>query len=240
MPTTGEAVQQAVLSILQEPSPENPISSLQAIRREINEVSSLLCTKDYLGLGEAWVRPLFSLVAGDDEYLLPFAGGVEYEQVLDLRYDSDNVELVRCSYEHISAHRTGTPLASGRPTHLCLREGAVNREVTILVYPVPLAAEAVNGLVSLTPVPWEDGDDTAPAIPFSKRSSMALAKLVAANIAKTLGREKLTALDLAPNCWDGWIASAMEMVRTERLRIIRLKRSHGARNYAWVSRWAAE
>jgi hypothetical protein len=236
MPTTGDVVLKEVLRVLQDPNPDNPVSPVDAIQREINEIASLLCSKDHLGLGEAWVRPLFSLAVGDDEYTLPFASGTEYEQVIDLRYDSDNVELVRCSYEHIAAHRVGSPLAVGRPTHVCLREGAVNREVTMLVYPVPTTAEAVNGLVSLTPVPWEVNME-APAIPFSKRATLALVKLVAASIGKTLGSEKLIALDLSPNCFSGWQSSAMELVRLERLRIIRLKRSHGARNYAWVREW---
>jgi hypothetical protein len=99
---------------------------------------------------------------------------------------------------------------------------------------VPVVAEAVNGLVTVVPSVWED-KETPPVIPFSTRATRALELLTAASVGRAMGASTLTSLNLNPSVFKEWEAEAHELVRQERLSIIRLKRSN---NVNWVQEWA--
>jgi hypothetical protein len=234
MSTTGPQVVLNVQALLQESSPDDPVVPVDIYPPIINRMVSMLAGPEHLNIGSAWVSPILTLVAGTDEYELQT--GVEYEQVLSLCYATDRVPLRKESLDTVSLLWTGTTKAQGRPRFMCLRPEP-DQHIKVMVWPCPTAGEAVNGLVTLAPTPWVS-TATAPSIPFSARATMALELLVASAIGKTLGTDKATALGLNPACFDGWKAEALELVRQERLSVIRLKRSYGANNCDWVQAWS--
>jgi hypothetical protein len=232
MSTTGPEVVAEVWRILQDTGPRRVVAE-DTIRRatieSVAEVASLV------GLGTTWVATAFTTSLSLRDYTLSNAS--EYQQVLDLKYASDNQPLLQLSREDILIGRSGAGHSVGRQYGYALTQ-AVDGTVNVEFEGYPNLVEAVSALVSVVPVTWPVGSAAAPTIPFSTKASRGLELLTAAALFPAMGEDKRTSLDLPPEAGQSWRARGLALVHEAALDVIRLKRAQGPQNHDWVLIWS--
>lgn len=232
MAGAGNTVVTAARALVGDNNAARPVIAQDDFRRAVNRQVAFVAKK--LGLGPAWDDDAITLSLTEFDYTLPTS--VDYNQVIALQYSSDRRQLDKRSPEEIRELRSGTGSASGRSYLYAMDRDSSGRAVVMLPY-LPSHVETLDAYVSTMPSQWESGPGTPPSIPFSETALRALEMLVAAAVVKPLGSDKMTALDLSPKSADDWISEAMELIREERLTVIRMKRARGPRNYAWFRAW---
>jgi len=232
MAGAGNTVVTAARALVGDNNAARPVIAQDDFRRAVNRQVAFVAKK--LGLGPAWDEDAITLTTADYDYTLPTS--VEYNQVIALAYASDRRPLDKRSPEEIRELRSGTVSAHGRSYLYAMDFDSSGRAVVMLPY-LPNHAETLDAYVSTMPAQWAAGPGTPPSIPFSETALRALELLVAAAVVKPLGSDKMTALDLSAKAADDWISEAMELLREERLTVIRMKRARGPRNYAWFRAW---
>jgi hypothetical protein len=230
---SGDLVRAEIYTLLGITNTADPMIPLDTARQGINRTVALVAKE--LGLGPAWITSAISLTTALRDYTLP--GTVEYEQVLQMIYSTDKQPLRKVPLDEILAARGGSGSSSGRQFAYALTPTST-QTVTVSFAYLPNAAETIDVLATTMPVPWPKGSAAAPTIPFSTTALRSLELLGACDLGGSLGPDKMNALDLNPKTFDGWRATAMELIRQERLTIIRLKRANGPTNYAWFSSWS--
>ena len=238
MSTDGAKVVTEVRRIMGDPDDGRPQIDTDQIAQAVVRQVGLIASE--VGLGATWVPSIITLVPGTIDYDFPTtigsASDVEYQTIIDLVYQRDRLPLPRRSYDEIQALRA-VVVTQGRPVMCCLLPDATQK-LRMYLSSNPQVAENLDAFVTLVPTTWNVTDATPPTIPFSERCSRALELRVAAVVGKTLGDEVLTALTLNASTFDAWMAEAAEMIRQERLTVIRLKRARGPLSFAWVTAWS--
>lgn len=231
MSTDGRAIMEGVRRTLGDPDTGRVVVENDELQQAIARHVPLIAKE--LGLGQAWVTGIVSLIPGTIDYTL--SGTDEYEQISEIVYHNDRVPLPIRSLPEVTSRRSGA-LAVGRPSMCALRPDTT-QGVTLAVDTNPQVAETLDALVTLVPAVWEIGDTTPPTIPFSTTAARALELRVASSLAATMGPEKRNALALDKDDSKVWASEAAELIRQERLTVIRWKRSHGPMNHAWFRIW---
>jgi hypothetical protein len=231
---SGDLVRAEVYGLLGITSGASTIVTPDTVRRAINRQVAVIAKN--IGLGPAWISPAFTTTLVDLDYVFPSGSGVEYEQVLQLVYAADDWPLVKVSMDEITSARAGSTQSHGRQYEYALDVSAA-QVVGIHFSRLPNAVEVVKAYVSTMPVPWPAGSAAPPTIPFSTTALRALELLSAEEIGRTLGEDRINALDLNPRAFDSWHVLAVELMGQEELSVIRLKRARGPYNYRWFMDW---
>lgn len=243
MSTNGNAVVEQVRRILNDPDNGRPVVDTDPIRQAVVRQVALVAKE--LGVGAIWVPSILTLVPGTIDYTFPTSftdkdgnahSAVEIQTVVDLVYQRDRLPIPRRAYDEIQALRAVT-VTQGRAVMACILPDPTGG-LKVYLSSNPLTSEALDAFVTIVPTTWNVSDATPPTIPFSQTASRALELLVAAAVGITLGPEKLTALALNEDTFAAWKAEAMELIRQERLTVIRLKRARGPLSFAWVTAWS--
>lgn len=232
MSTSGPIVARDVRKMFNDADVESIIGD-DELRLAINKTASMMSSEDNLSLGAVWLSPAFTLAPPALVYYFPT--GVEYQSVQVLRFSSDKRQLFKRPRLEIEAMNQGS-VSPARPSLFYLEQTSDQR-VEVGIPGPPKAAEAVEALVSTTPADWESGPATAPAIPFSTRATNALKLLVAATVGSSLSKTKIVSLDVNPSVFELWHNEGMDLLRLDRLTIIRLKRAKGPASWAWFDIW---
>lgn len=233
MSTTGDVVRNEVYVLLGVTNMVDPqVIDSDGIRKAITNNVAVIAKE--IGLGPAWLTPGISLVTNAMDYTLP--AGVEYDQVLSLVYTTDKWPLQKVSRDEILNLRAGVQNSTGRRFEYAMYPDASGL-VQVMFGRFPQKAEGIDVLASTVPVPWNAGDAVVPNIPFSTTAVRALEYLAAAEYGAAFGPDRIVALNINPNVFKTWQDKAMELIRQERLTVIRLKRSNGPMNYTWYSAW---
>lgn len=232
MAGAGNTVVTAARSLVGDTNEARPVIPQDVFRRAVNRQVALVAKK--LGLGPAWDDAAITLSTTEFDYTLPTT--VEYNQVIALQYTSDRRQLDKRSPEEIRELKSGTGISAGR-SYLYAMDFDPSGRAVVMLPTLPGRVETLDAYVSTMPAQWAAGPGTPPSIPFSETALRALELLVAAAVVKPLGADKMTALDLSPKSSTDWLDEAMELLREERLTVIRMKRARGPRNYAWFRAW---
>lgn len=231
MAGSGDIVRGEVYTLLGISNTADPLVPADTVRQAINRTVALVAKK--LGLGPAWVSPAITTATNTRDYTL--TGTVEYEQVIRLVYVTDDQPLEKVSAERIARARAGST-GSGRQFEYAMDRGSTGL-VNVYFGHLPAVVEQIKAYVTTMPVPWPAGSATPPTIPFSTTALRVVELLTAEDLGRALGPDKMTALDLSPKVFDGWHATAVELLSEERLTIIRFKQASGPYNYAWFTAW---
>lgn len=233
MSTTSLAVALNVREVLGDPDTGRPVFGNAAMRQAVNRHMTIVSRE--LGLGTAWGSAAVTLLTNTLDYTL--SGTAEYQQVRQVVFTSDMANLPIRSFEEVMDRRAGN-VGTGRPSMCCLRPTSTQTTV-LMVDSYPATSETLDLLYSTLPETWDASDATAPTIPFSAPAARALELRVAASLAASAGAEKRNALALGAADVETWLKEAAELIRTERLTIIRMKRSRAVRG-GWFSAWSAQ
>lgn len=214
----------------------NPVVPDDLLRQSINRNATILSAE--LGIGAFWITSAITTDPTLYDYDLPKTidgNEVRYEQVINLVYNRDRWPLVKFSRDECLISRAGSQRSVGRQFSYALSQNP-DQSLTVNFPGKPSQVETIDAYVTIVPSQWDAGED-APTLLYSQRALRALALMVADDVGRPLSDDKLVALQLSPKSFDGFHAQAQELLRLERLTIIRLKRSNGPKNFAWFASW---
>lgn len=222
------AVERAiVLTYLRDPT--TVVVSATEINQFLDDAVKLIA-KELGLLNQSWTANAFTAAANTTDYAL--AGGMQYEQILRLQRQKDSWPVFKRSAEYVESLRIGTSPATGVPQYFYPLENAA-QVITVRLWPTPDASQVgdkYDMLGSTTPATMPP----ATAIGLSDAALIAMRKMAAAAALDFMSDDQVARLNLDKAVAQIWKAEAAEILRQERLTLIRLKRTGGRE---WYLRW---
>ena len=192
-----------------------------------------------LDSGQVWTTSVITLnpATNPPDYALP-GGGVEYQNILDLRRASDNYILARRSQEHISRMRwngvnsTGTMVSE----YALVPSQSGSNEIITVMFDVRPSVTGTIDLLSATALTAFANSDTA-VIPFARDFMEGFMRGAAARGIVAMSEAERNKRGLSKD-YIGALETAYQVaLKKERLRLIRLELSEDSselnRRTAW-------
>jgi hypothetical protein len=168
-----------------------------------------------VGQAQLWVTGALTMTAGDaSDVQLPSSAGENYEQVLQLRFQTSGNLCRKLDLDTIEDLRRGTSAGAGEPSYFGLYEDPTTK-LFVRWGTIPGVTRSVDVFRAILPTAgYTDGT----TIPVSNLMLDAIRKAAAAELVAKCAADKLMVLALSPGAAASWSFDVSRLLAMERDR----------------------